>query len=195
MKSLFTRSAFTFVFGTLSLASPALLGSGTRQEADLDMAEAIILDNPPDLATWSVTTTITRLEIRPTGVSVEFSKKDGPDRWPDVPFGGGSIQYTLGMCLNIDDQWYCSAPIQFWYGRGEAGGPPSQYAANWFYDPVRWAPMTYHQPDIDETIGFFVVEGNVRGVFDDSQSPLRERSNIVLVPMPDDNGAIYTFGD
>ena len=37
------------------------------------------------------------------------------------------------------------------------------------------------------------VAGNVRGVTDGSQSPVLERSNVVLMPFPDVTGATYTF--
>ena len=95
--------------------------------------------------------------------------------------------------MNIDGQWYASAPIEFWYGLDASGGPPSQYAMNWFYAPGRWAPMTYHQPAVGETIGFFVCAGDCRGRTDGSGSPVKERSNVVTVTMPTDSGARFTF--
>ena len=52
--------------------------------------------------------------------------------------------------------------------------------------------MTFHQPPPGETIGFFVVAGDVRGF--NSNQKYQERSNVVLVPMPDGGGATYTFG-
>ena len=161
----------------------------------IDMGQATILNSPRDLASWSVTTTITELNIRPSGIAVQFSKKDGPGRWPDVfpPGWDEPLQYTLGMCLNINARWYCSAVVQFWYGLAESGGPPSQYAQNWFYDPARWAPMTGHQPAQGETIGFFVCAGDCRNNLNGTSSPARERSNVVLVPMPGNGGALYRF--
>ena len=161
----------------------------------IDLSQAAILNSPQDLASWPITTAISTLNIMPTGISVDFSKKDGPGRWPDVtpPGWSGPLQYTLGMCLFINGRWYCSAVVEYWYGLDQSGGPPSQYAQNWFYDPSRWAPMTYHQPAVGETIGFFVCEGDCRNNTDGSLSPLRERSNVVLVPMPSNNGAIFHF--
>ena len=72
-----------------------------------DLSLATILNNPPDLASWAVTTSITKLEIRPRGVHIDFSKKDGPDRWRDVipPGFSGAIRYTMGMVLNIGGRW------------------------------------------------------------------------------------------
>ena len=162
-----------------------------------DLSLATILNNPPDLASWAVTTSITKLEIRPRGVHIDFSKKDGPDRWRDVipPGFSGAIQYTMGMVLNIGGRWYASAAIEMWYGLDEGGGPPGEFALNWFYDPRRWAPMTGHQPAVGETVGFFVVAGDVRGHLDVSQccTYVKERSNVVFVPMPDGNGASFSF--
>lgn len=161
----------------------------------INFSQSIIRDSPATLASWPITTAIRVLELRPNGIHVEFSKQAGPGRWPDwtPPGWDGALQYTLGMALNIGGQWYASAPIEFWYGLDESGGPPSQYALNWFYAPTRWAPMTTHQPAVGETIGFFVCAGDCRGRIDGHGSPVKERSNVVLVKMPTNAGARYTF--
>jgi hypothetical protein len=167
----------------------------------LDLKQAVILDNPPSLADWPVTTTITDLEFQyngQDGVHVEFSKRDGPGSWPDVvpPGWDGPLEYTLGMAELINGTWYASAAIQFWRGLDASGGNvalDNQVAKNWYYDG-RWGALAGRQPATGETIGIFVVAGNVRNVTDEgSQSPVMERSNVVLVPMPDVNGAKYTF--
>ncbi len=160
-------------------------------------AEAIIQDNPPDVASWPVTTTITQLDYRDDGVHVVFSKQDGPDRWPDIvpPGWDGPLQYTLGLVELIDGQWHASAAMQYWYGLEAQGGNVAlddQIAVNWYYDG-RWGEMAGYQPAQGETIGVFVVAGNVRGVLDGSQSPVQERSNVVVVPMPGVEGASHSF--
>jgi len=173
----------------------------TPVPTELDLHDAILFDNPVDLADWPVTTLITAVEFQyrgQDGVHVAFSKLDGPERWPDVtpPGWDGPLQYTLGLAEYIDGQWYASAAIQFWYGLEASGGNVAldgQIARNWYYDS-RWGEMAGYQPATGEIIGVFVVAGNVRGVHDEgSQSPVKERSNVVLVPMPDVNGATYTF--
>jgi hypothetical protein len=158
------------------------------------LLQATILDSPDNFAFFAETAKITTLVMGPTGISVDFTKKHGPDRWPDIypPGFDGPIQYCLGMAWKIDGHWYASAPIEMWNERPEGGGPPGEYALNWFYNPARWAPMTFHQPQPGETIGFFVVAGDVRGF--NSNQKYQERSNVVLVPMPDGGGATYTFG-
>jgi hypothetical protein len=161
----------------------------------VSLSLATILNSPRDLGRWPITTAITSIDIRSNGVRVEFSKKSGPGRWPDItpPGWDGPLQYTLGMVLNHNGQWYASAPVEFWYGLDYSGGPPSQYAHNWFYDPGRWAPMTYHQPAVGEQIGFFVCAGDCRNSTDGSRSPVKERSNVVVVTMPTDGGATFRF--
>jgi hypothetical protein len=156
----------------------------------INMGQATILNSPFDLANWPVTTSITSLDLATDGVHVEFSKQSGPGKWAE---GGFGIQYTLGMCLNINNHWYCSAVVQFWTGLPAAGGPPAEYAQNWFYDAIRWAPMTGHQPAPGETIGFFACSGDCRNNPKGDASPVKERTNIVLVPMPGNGGASYRF--
>jgi hypothetical protein len=160
-----------------------------------NLQQATILDSPDNFAFFAETAKITTLVMGPSGINVDFTKKNGPDRWPDIfpPGFSGPIQYCLGMAWNIDGHWYASAPIEMWNDRPEGGGPPDEYALNWFYNPVRWAPMTFHQPSPGETIGFFVVAGDVRGF--NSNQKFQERSNVVLVPMPNGGGATYSFGN
>ena len=95
------------------------------------------------------------------------------------------------MALNIGGQWYASAPIQFWKELDYSGGPPQQFAR--FYDPGRWAPMTGHQPAVGEQIGFFACAGDCRNNPAGSLSPVKERSNLVIVTMPGPGGATFTF--
>jgi hypothetical protein len=181
----------------------------------LDLHACTLFDNPTDLADWPVTTTITSVEFQyggRDGVRVEFSKRDGDGSWPDItpPGWDGPLEYTLGFCENIGGKWYGSAAIQFWRGLDASGGNVAedivtkaqctafgagsscQVAKNWYYDG-RWGALAGYQPATDEVIGVFVVAGNTRGVKDGSQSPVHERSNVVLVKMPPFTGAKYTF--
>jgi hypothetical protein len=164
-----------------------------------DMTQAIIRASPADLGYWPETAKITLVNLAPDGIVVDFDKRDGPNRWPDESFGGGSIEYTLGMCLNISGQWYCSAVVQFWYGRElSAGGIPSQVSYNWFYDPGRWGPMVGYQPQPGETVGFFVGSGNLRGRNDPGYVTcprVCERSNVALVPWSEDGSGYFTFSN
>jgi hypothetical protein len=144
-----------------------------------DLQKANIWDNPPDFKSWAEAATITSVDFTDDAILVDFDRRDGPNRWPDVGFGGGALEYTLGMCVNIQGTWNCSATIQFWYGRDlEASGLPSYIAANWWYD-TRWGALQGYQPTCGETVGIYVAAGNLR---DSGNVIAKERSNIVLMP-------------
>jgi hypothetical protein len=147
------------------------------------LRNAVILNNPSDLADWAETAQITRIETSGQHVIVDFDKRTGGGRWPESGFGTGGIQYTIGMCFNLGGQWYCSAAIQMWDGRElEAGGETSEIGINWYYD-ARWGPMAGHQPARGELVGIFVAQGNLR---DRGNTSVKERSNVVLIPFGSD---------
>jgi len=158
----------------------------------INMSQATILNSPLNLAQWPISVTIKHIDLTQEGVHVDVSpdRLNGGNRWPEASFG---IQYTLGMCLNISGKWYCSAVVQFWTGLPASGGPPNEYAQNWFYDPGRWAPMTGHQPSVGENIGFFICAGDCRNNIYGDMSPIKERSNVVLVPFPGGGGGSFNF--
>jgi len=164
----------------------------------LPASQVTFVNNPPDIASWAVTAKITFVQFRSDALIVDFDRRTGDNAWPDLPFdpggslSGGGIQYTLGLCFNLNG-WYCSAAIQFWQGRElEAGAAPSSIPQTWYYDS-RWAPMNGYLPAQGETVGIFVVHGNVRNLHDGSQLLAHERSEIVLVPFDRGNGTSYTF--
>jgi hypothetical protein len=161
----------------------------------IDIHAAAVVESP-DFRSWPITTHISRVILSLTGVRVDFDKKDGPDRWPDnvTPGWDGPLQYSLGMAMLIDGRWYVDAPIEVWHGLEESGGSiqnqevtnpqfpdlKGQIQCNWFYSPQRWGPMAGHRPQPGEQIGLFVVAGDCRSHF----NPIQERSNIVLLPLP-----------
>jgi hypothetical protein len=147
-----------------------------------DPTKAIFVDNPPDVGSWRETATITSIDFTSNAILVDFTKRTGPGRWPEAGFGCcGGVQYTLGMCLNINGQWYCSAVVQFWTDRElEASGQPSEIARNWYYDS-RWGAMQGHQPAQGELVAIWVGQGNLR----DSGNSYMERSNFVVLPFGD----------
>jgi hypothetical protein len=166
----------------------------------LDLSLVTLYANPPDLASWPVTTHLTEVDFNDTGVHVVFDRQDGATRWPDVTPPGwmGPLQYTLGMVECIDGHWYGSAVLEYWYGLDAMGGNvamSSQVATNWYYDAARWGMLAGRQPVVGETIGIFVAAGNLRNITTDdpAQSPVMERSDVVLMPFPDVSGAMYSF--
>ena len=162
-----------------------------------DWKNVTMVSSPQDFPTWAETAHVTSVVFTPDAFLVDFDRRDGPGRWPDSPFGSGSLEYTLGMCgdLNHDNHWYCSAVVQFWYGRGlDASTPPWNVATAWFYDPARWGPMTGYQPQDNETVALFVCQGNCRNDNSGLGSTVHERSDAALVPWTNEGGTSYSFG-
>jgi hypothetical protein len=164
-----------------------------------DLRQAIILNSPQDLAIWDEAAKITRVTFTGEAFLVDFDKRQGPGKWPEMvpPGWKGGIQYTLGMCVNPSgNQWYCSAVVQFWDGRElEASTPPSYVGRNWFYDS-RWGPILGYNPSDGETVGLFVGAGNLR----DGQNlnlancpRVCERSNVQMVTWQNGGFANYVY--
>jgi hypothetical protein len=153
-----------------------------------NMYDATMWDSPPDLASWPETAKITSINFTGAAMEVDFDKRDGPGRWPDTICCGfdGPIEYTLGMCLNINSHWNCSTVVLFWYGRSLGdSSPPANFYFEWWYDPGRWGPMTGYDPAEGELVGVFVASGNLRlgGSITRATCPrVCERSNVALVP-------------
>jgi len=151
----------------------------------------ITAGSPADVAYWPVTTAITGMDFG-NGVRVDFSKKSGPGRWPDVtpPGWDGPIQYTLWMVENIGGRWYTSGGVEYWYGLDRQGGPASQFGYNWYYSSAVWGPLANRQPGNGEQVGFFVTAGDERAK---DVSAVTERSNVVLLAFPS-GGGYFSFG-
>jgi hypothetical protein len=157
----------------------------------LDLHRAVVTGgSPADIANWPITTQITAMDFG-NGVRVDFSKKDGPGRWPDVvpPGWDGPIQYTLWMVVNIGGRWYTSGGVEYWYGLDRQGGPANEFAYNWYYNAQVWGPLANHQPANGEQVGFFVTSGDQR--VKDARR-ITERSNVVVMPFPS-GGGYFTF--
>ena len=155
----------------------------------LNLGLATIENSPRDVASWPATATITQLDLGNNGAHVEFTKRDGPGSWPDVPFGTGNLEYTLWIVLNINGNLYASGCIQFWRGLDRNGGAPAYYSQNWYFDPGRWGPMAGYQPANGEAVGFLVTAGDARN---NGLSIVKERSNVVVVPFPT-GGGVFGF--
>ena len=161
-----------------------------------DLSQASIYSAPPDLAQWAQTASITSVVFTGEAFLVDFDRRDdGANRWIDQSFGDGTIQYTLGMCINQGGHWNCTTDVLFWYGRDlEASGQPYEVANEWYYD-ARWGPMEGYQPSDGELVGLFVAAGPTRGAsFTLPSCPqVCERSNVAIVPWHNSDQATYTF--
>jgi len=174
---------------------PIVLPPGPGQDSD-DMIpiDQITFVGGPNIGAFAKTAKLTRLEIRVTGVYVEFTKQRGPDRWPDQVFGteGGSLQFSMGLGYKVGGRWYAAAPEERWFGRDEGGPiqeqdvilpdvPRGKSAIELFwYDSSRWSPLHTRHPLPGEEIIMFVCAGDARN----NNCPLQERSNIVIATLP-----------
>jgi hypothetical protein len=183
--------AFTTPTEPIAAPAPPPMVGGPVGADGFNLAAAVIESSPAGVVSWPVTTKITSLAVRTDGVAVEFSKKSGPGRWPDVipPGWTGGLQYTLWIALNIAGTWHTCSPIEFWYGLAANGGDitvNNQIAVNWTY---YCGPMA-RQPAPGEMVGFFVTAGDQR--LKDAAA-VHERSNIVVIPFPAAAGQTFTF--
>ena len=152
-----------------------------------DIAKATFWDNPSDTGSWPVGARITYVEFTGFSLRVDFDRRQGSNAWPNIPPPGfeGPLQYTLGMCRNIEGQWHCSAVVQFWEGRSlDDTDPPSNFWRNWWYDSARWGPLASVRPVEGETVGIFVASGDLRlRHYTRASCPnFCEISDVVLVP-------------
>ncbi len=184
-----STQAFQVVAVTPPAATPVPTPSGPNAGDAINLNLATIHNSPADVASWPVTTTLTRLDLTPSGAHLEFGKQSS---WPEVtpPGWSGGLQYTLWIVLNINGQLHASGCIEYWRGLYENGGPVTQYAQNWYFDAVRWGVMTGHQPAVGEQVGFFVTSGDARN---NGPNSVRERSNIVVVTFPSSGGRSFSF--
>lgn len=175
-----------------SPTEPAPEPSPAADEDAIDLSQAVIHNSPQDVARWAKTATIKTLDLARSGVHIDFTKRDGPGSWPDVPFltPREDLQYTLWILLKIDGRWHASGCIQYWRGLERNGGPPDEYAKNWYYAADRWGPMTGRQPRPGEEVGFMVAAGDHRN---NGAVVVKERSNVVVVPFPTASGRTFNF--
>ncbi|MEJ0021908.1 MAG: hypothetical protein WDN47_05050 [Candidatus Doudnabacteria bacterium] len=168
--------------GTCTVTSTGTAGT---QPDSIDLNSVVYEAGSPNVAGWAQTATITNPDLSANG-SIDFTKKDGPDRWPDQPYTAGSadtIQYTIWYFLYIDGQWYGAAVVDQWFGRpGNGGGiynsnPP---LCNWATGS-QYGPMFGHMIVPGEKVGIMVTAGGVRQNHD---SNIKERSDVVVVPAP-----------
>jgi hypothetical protein len=181
------------------------------QRDAIDLSQAVVHNSPADVASWSRTTSIRSITIRPSGsidsgVALDFPAQQ---TWPDYtpPGWDGPLQYTVWAGVRISGVWHVSGIIQMWRGRVSTGAPilhrvPSctiggvlvtnrtDFACNWVYGG-QWGTMMGYDPSPGEAMVFFVTAGNARGVT--TVTSVRERSNVVMVNLPADDNGFFPF--
>jgi hypothetical protein len=172
------------------------VGCGGAVASDgISMAQADIFNSPMDLASWCVGAKITSVQFTSSSFRVDFNRREGANRWPDyvTPGWSGPLQYTLGMCLNVNGKWACSAVVEFWYGRTlDGSAAPYEIAKEWFYD-ARWGSLAGRQPADGEQVGIFVCAGDCRNTTIAINPNFKERSNVQMVRWSNSGGPAYTF--
>jgi len=160
--------------------------------ADAIPLEQIAFSHCPDVHDWAVTATITRVDFEPRDFRVEFTKHQGPERWPDATTPGwdGPLQYTIFAIIQVDGQWRSTGCIQLWQSRNGVGGPFSAGAKDWWF---RTDAMKDTQPHAGELVGFFVAAGDCR--LRTEPTSVLERSNIVLVAVPENDHGSFSFNE
>ena len=169
--------------------------SGAVATDGINMGQAGVYNSPLDLAVWCIGAKITSIQFLDNAFLVDFSRRQGGNRWPDyvTPGWSGPLQYTLGMCLQVNGAWACSAVVEFWYGRPlDGSAPPWAIARDWFYDG-RWGPLAGRQPADGEQVGIFVCAGDCRNTTVAINPKFKERSNIQMVTWSNRGGPSYNY--
>jgi hypothetical protein len=156
-------------------------GGGGGAATDFDgLGPVQIIGGSPDVRSWPVTSRITSLRFSPGNIHLEHTKLG---QWPGVDIGGALQESTLWVFFKIGGLWYATGGERWRPGQTDkALSAPSAIGPGWFYNG-NWAPMTNYVPRPGEQVGFMVVAGSTRA---DSRAPVRERSNVLMVPFPAD---------
>lgn len=191
---------------TLFLLMTLLWASSAFAQRDaVDISTAVVVNSPPDVASWPITSKITSMTETPEsgpdpGFVLNFNARQ---RWPNYtpPGWDGPIQYTIWAGVKINGVWYISGFIQMWRERVATGAPILEYgpgcsvnnfACNWAYDG-RWGAMMGYQPRAGEEMIFFATAGNARGP--NTVTSVRERTNVVKIALPANDSGSWTFPD
>jgi len=156
------------------------------------MSDAIDLANvqfksSPDVRSWPATSQITELGLRPGRLHLRHTREVV---WPDVQFETTTQESTLWVFLQINGQWYGTGAERIRPNQFDKPEPDhvSQWIAEWLYNPDLWGPMAKYVPTPGELVGFMVTAG-IQRVGD--ASIVKERSEVILVKFPNDDGADY----
>jgi len=150
-----------------------------------DLNSVRIIGGSPDVRGWPITSEITSIEFGGRWFHIDHTRRG---TWPSVDIGGALQEATIWIFENINGQWYGTGGERLRPGQTDKGlGRPSDIANGWFYSSY-WAPMTGYVPRPGEVVGFMITAGSTRA---DNNAPVHERSGVVLISFPSDNGGSY----
>lgn len=146
------------------------------------LSEVTIVGSP-EVRDFPITSRITSLSFRPGTLHIDHTRRG---MWPPVQIDpdGTTQEATVWIFFHIEGRWYGTG--------GERLRPnqtdkmlenPSVIGPDWFYDRSRWGLMAGYVPAPGERVGFMIVAGSTRA---DSQTPVRERTGVVVIPFPRD---------
>lgn len=159
----------------------------------IDLAQAQLSRESPDVRGWPIGARLTEVGLSFGAVmSLNFTKRNGPDAWPIVMGAEGEIQYTLWIGCRIDGQWHIAGSI-LCISRGPNDnyvptGPtltPGQVPDNWYYFAGR--PLATYQPQPGELVAWFLTAGVQRRT---DIHIVAERTQVVLTPF---SPGLFTF--
>ncbi len=166
MKAILNTGEHMANFRKLIIAAALTLctTSAFAQSDEFPFTRAIIVNSPPEVISWPITSGITSVRFSSNGWVTEFDKRLGPNAWPNIIFPpefADPLQYTLGLCRKMTPSWMCSFVVEFWQKRIEEEGPhsaapPNAIAQEWFYDS-RWGGLAGWQPQVGEQVGVVIM--------------------------------------
>lgn len=157
----------------------------TTSPGDFRLSDVNIMSSP-DVRGFPVTSRITELGFRPGTFHVDHSRRG---TWPPVVIApdGTTQEATVWVFFRIGGTWYGTGGERLRPNQTDkALDNPSALGPDWLYDRNRWGVMTNYVPSPGELVGFMVVAGSTRS---DDQTPVRERTGVVLIRFPEDGVA------
>ncbi len=154
--------------------------------ADAFDLAAVTIVSSPEVRDFAVTSRLTSLAFAPGTITIDHSLRG---TWPPVVISddGTTQEGTIWVFFHIGGQWYATGGERLRPDQTTKELPqPSAIGREWLYDPGRWGAMTGYVPSPGDLVGFMVVAGSTRS---DDHVIARERTNVVLVPFPEDGVA------
>jgi hypothetical protein len=132
---------------------------------------------------------LTAVGFRPGVFHIDYTHKE---QWAPyaIDIGGdGTFQAgTAWIFFYINGQWYGTGGERLRPNQTEKSlDNASRVGEDWFYSDA-WGIMHNYRPAPGEMVGFMVTQGLHRAA---NESPLQERSNLVLIPFPADGVDAY----
>lgn len=142
----------------------------------------------PDVRGWPITSRLTSLRFGGGQIHLDHTRRG---TWPPVVIAndGTTQESTLWVFFNVNGKWYGTGGERWRPGQTDkALSKPSDIGPGWLYDQSRWGPMANYVPRPGELVGFMVAAGSTRS---DANINVAERSQVVLINFPSDNGGAF----